>query len=118
MKIWIPDSVYNDLIEEKLYINKYNSSDFKYLWEINRYWKEFAFDVLDGLQFKNVILPIKDNLLIYIKNNYKILIENNHLDINIEDYIELNDYVTLREWLEEENNSIENNGDEIFLIQK
>ena len=58
-----------------------------------------------------------DNLLTFLKNNYKIIIEENNLDIKIEDYIELNDYITLKEWLEVEDNNIEMNEKGIFLVK-
>ena len=117
VKVELNDYQFNELNEEILFINKYDI-DFKYLYELNRYWKEFCFDILDQLQLRNLIMTKQENLLTFLKNNYKMIIENNKLDINIKDYIELTDYVTLKEWLEEKNNSIEQNKDGIFLIQE
>ena len=126
-KIRLEDYQYNDLIEEKLFINKYDL-DFKYLYEMNRYWKEFCFDLLNELYRKNLLenlynaaqtdLSNIDYLLIFLKNNYKIIIEENKLEIDFRDYIELNDYTTLKEWLKEKNHLVEQNENGIFLIQK
>ena len=127
IKIRLEDYQYNDLIEEKLFINKYDL-DFKYLYEMNRYWKEFCFDLLNELYRKDLLenlynaaqtdLSNIDYLLIFLKNNYKIIIEENKLEIDFRDYIELNDYTTLREWLKEKNHLVEQNENGIFLIQK
>ena len=125
-KIRLEDYQYNDLIEEKLFINKYDL-DFKYLYEMNRYWKEFCFDLLNELYRKDLLenlysaaqtdLSNIDYLLIFLKNNYKIIIEENKLEIDFRDYIELNDYTTLREWLKEKNHLVEQDENGIFLIQ-
>lgn len=126
-KIRLEDYQYNDLIEEKLFINKYDL-DFKYLYEMNRYWKEFCFDLLNELYRKDLLenlynaaqtdLSNIDYLLIFLKNNYKIIIEENKLEIDFRDYIELNDYTTLKEWLKEKNHLVEQNENGIFLIQE
>lgn len=126
-KIRLEDYQYNDLIEEKLFINKYDL-DFKYLYEMNRYWKEFCFDLLNELYRKDLLenlynaaqtdLSNIDYLLIFLKNNYKIIIEENKLEIDFRDYIELNDYTTLTEWLKEKNHLVEQNENGIFLIQE
>lgn len=126
-KIRLEDYQYNDLIEEKLFINKYDL-DFKYLYEMNRYWKEFCFDLLNELYRKDLLenlysaaqtdLSNIDYLLIFLKNNYKIIIEENKLEIDFRNYIELNDYTTLREWLKEKNHLVEQNENGIFLIQE
>ena len=126
-KIRLEDYQYNDLIEEKLFINKYDL-DFKYLYEMNRYWKEFCFDLLNELYRKDLLenlynaaqtdLSNIDYLLIFLKNNYKIIIEENKLEIDFRDYIELNDYATLKEWLKEKNHLVEQNENGIFLIQE
>ena len=126
-KIRLKDYQYNDLIEEKLFINKYDL-DFKYLYEMNRYWKEFCFDLLNELYRKDLLenlynaaqtdLSNIDYLLIFLKNNYKIIIEENKLEIDFRDYIELNDYATLKEWLKEKNHLVEQNENGIFLIQE
>ena len=107
----------DELNDEILFISKSDMS-LKYLYELNLYWKEFCFDILDQLQLRNLIMTKQENLLTFLKNNYKIIIENNKLDINIKDYVELNDYITLKEWLELDNTCIEQQGDRVFLSQK
>ena len=116
MKKRIENYQFEELNKEVLFINKYDLS-FMYLYELNRYWKEFLFDLLAELNKKNLIMGKFDNLLTFLKNNYKIIIEENNLDIKIEDYIELNDYITLKEWLEVEDNNIEMNEKGIFLVK-
>lgn len=111
-KLKITEAQYNDLLNELIFINKYDMS-FKLLCEMNRYWKEFCFDILDELQKKDIVYHCKDNLLTYLKNHY----QDFNLNIDFKDYIELNDYVTLKEWLEESHNMIAYAEDGIFLIQ-
>jgi len=111
----------DELNNEILFISKSDMS-LKYLYELNLYWKEFAFDLLNkfspddlaGLLYDSSI----EDLLIFIKNNYKILIEKYNLNIDFRDYVELNDYITLKEWLKLDNTFIEQNGDKVFLSQK
>ena len=114
LKVRIEDWLYDDLNEEKMFINIYDM-DFKSLCEMNRYWKEFCFDLLDKLQLKNLIMVKQENLLTFLKNNYKIIIEENKLDIDFRDYIELNDYVTLKEWLKYTNHFIERNENGLYI---
>jgi len=111
----------DELNDEKLYINKYDM-DLKYLYELNLYWKEFALDLLDKFYADDLVELIKNkitgNLLIFIKNNYKMLIEKYHLNIDFKDYVELNDYITLKEWLDGKDNEthfIEQNENDIYL---
>jgi len=111
----------DELNNERLYINKYDM-DLKYLYELNLYWKEFALDLLDKFYADDLAELIKNemtgNLLIFIKNNYKMLIEKYHLNIDFRDYVELNDYITLKEWLDGEDNEthfIEQNENGIYL---
>ena len=107
-KIRLEDYQFQDLVEEKVYINIYDMSLIS-LCELNRYWKEFAYDILDkmfkyGYLEELYILSKHNDLLIFIKNNYKMLIENYALGIDIKDYIEINDYVTLKDWLDNYDN--------------
>ena len=111
----------NELNDERLYINKYDM-DLKYLYELNLYWKEFALDLLDKFYADDLVELIKNeitgNLLTFIKNNYKMLIEKYHLNIDFKDYVELNDYITLKEWLDGKDNEthfIEQNENDIYL---
>lgn len=111
----------DELNNEILFISKSDMS-LKYLYELNLYWKEFAFDLLNKFYPDDLAGLLYDSsigdLLIFIKNNYKMLIEKYNLNIDFKDYIELNDYVTLKEWLKLDNTFIEQNGDRIFLSQK
>lgn len=117
IKVKIDEYQFNELNQGILFINKYDI-DFKYLYEMNRYWKEFCFDLLNELQLKNLMMAKEEYLLSFLKNNYKIIIEENNLNIDFKDYIELNDYVLLKDWLKEDNNSIEQNENGIFLLQE
>jgi hypothetical protein len=54
----------------------------------------------------------------FIKNNYKIIIKENELNIDFRNYTELNDYITLEEWLQEDNHFIDKNEYGIFLLIK
>lgn len=127
IKVKIDEYQFNELNQGILFINKYDI-DFKYLYEMNRYWKEFCFDLLNELYRKDLLenlysaaqtdLSNIDYLLIFLKNNYKIIIEENNLNIDFKDYIELNDYILLEDWLKEDNNSIEQNENGIFLLQE
>lgn len=127
IKVKIDEYQFNELNQGILFINKYDI-DFKYLYEMNRYWKEFCFDLLNELYRKDLLenlysttqtdLSNMDYLLIFLKNNYKIIIEENNLNIDFKDYIELNDYILLEDWLKEDNNSIEQNENGIFLLQE
>ena len=111
----------DELNDEVLYISKSDMS-LKYLYELNLYWKEFALDLLDKFYADDLAELIKNeitgDLLIFIKNNYKMLIERYNLNIDFRDYIELNDYITLKEWLELDSTFIEQQGDRVFLSQK
>lgn len=127
IKVKIDEYQFNELNQGILFINKYDI-DFKYLYEMNRYWKEFCFDLLNELYRKDLLenlynaaqtdLSNMDYLLSFLKNNYKIIIEENNLNIDFKDYIELNDYILLEDWLKEDNNSIEQNENGIFLLQE
>lgn len=125
-QIKIYDYQYEELIEKKLFINKY-SLDLKYLYEMNRYWKEFSFDLLNELYRSDSLESLYDfnsnladpaYLLTFLKNNYKMIIEENKMKIDFRDYTELNDYITLEEWLKEDNHFINKNEYGIFLLIK
>ena len=128
VQIKIEDYQYEEFNNKVLFINKYDVNEFKYLYELNVYWKEFAFDLINELYMKdylqdlyygyNIDLSNKNALLIFIKNNYKMLIEKYKLNIDFRDYIELNNYVTLKEWLENDNHFIDYSDDGIFLFEK
>ena len=52
----------------------------------------------------------------YLKNNYNKLISDNKIaDLDFRDYVELNDYISITDWLDKGNN-IEYRSDGIYLI--
>jgi hypothetical protein len=98
------------LKKKTLYINKYDLSIIS-LFELNGFWKEFAFDILSELTKKSDIMidkdeDQKDTLLNFIKRNYNTLIKDFELPLSIVDYPNIYDYITLEEWLETEGNSV------------
>lgn len=104
-----------ELSKKRLYINKYDMS-LMYSYQLNVYWKEFFFDILNALKDKNVCE--QEDLFTYMRNFYQQIIEENNLTIDFKDYITLNDYITLEEWLKDENNTIRYTDKEIFLERK
>ena len=115
-EIYLSRSQYEDLINEKLYINIYDGSLIT-LCELNRYWKEFAYDLMCELykadyqeivsQWYKNLQEFNIELLTFIKNNYKLIIKDYKLNIDFRDYIEINDYITLNNWLNNYGISIE-----------
>ena len=82
------------------YINKSGNS-FILLCELNRYWKEFFFDLLSQLKNTNAESITTQSISFYdLKKHYKDLIIDYNLSIDIKDYIELNDYVSFDEWID------------------
>lgn len=104
----LEDYQLEELYSNKLFINQYGL-DLMYNYELNRFWKEFAFDLINELK-ENTIYMIysndKSDLLNFIKNNYKIIIEKHNLKIDFRDYVELNDYLSIQDWLKDDNNKI------------
>ena len=99
----LEDYQLEELYSNKLFINQYGL-DLMYDYELNRYWKEFAFDLINSL--KVVYRNDKSDLLSFIKNNYKIIIERYNLKIDFRDYVELNDYLSVQDWLKDDNHKI------------
>ena len=91
------------LTNNDYFINRYDLS-YKNICEMERYWKEFFFDLLDELYQANLTDPLvniankRNDLFIYLKNNYKMLIEKYRLKIDIKYYVEINDYIPFSEW--------------------
>ena len=117
----IEDYEFEELAKNRLYINKYGT-DLMYLYELNRYWKEFFMDMF-GVFAKNTqfIITKRDNntdLFEDLKKEYYNIIKENNLDIDINDYVEINDYVTFDEWLEDEKHDYVIVKDGIYLIIK
>lgn len=103
----IEDYQLKELYDNHLFINQY-SLDLMYEYELNRYWKEFMFDLTERL---GVVYSFE-----YLKNNYNKLISDNKIaDLDFRDYVELNDYISITDWLDKGNN-IEYRNDGIYLI--
>ena len=110
----IEDYQLEELARERLYINKY-SLDLMYSYELNRYWKEFFFDILNEVSAKHSGVVMFDNLFEKMKKNYYNIITKYDLKIDIKDYIEISDYISLEEWLKIEGNKIIFYEDKILL---
>lgn len=126
LEIHLNDYQYEELQKKILFLNKYDF-DFKYIYEMNRYWKEFCFDLINELYQKDLLdtLYNKDSkldninyLLSFLKNNYQQIIDDNKLTIDFQDYIELNDYITLDDWLKDPHHQLKQNEMGFFLIQE
>lgn len=111
----LEDYEYENLRKGLLYINKYDLSLMS-IWELNTYWKEFGFDIINKLMRtpEDFIIP-KVDLLDYIKNNYDNIIKKYKLDIDVRDYVEVVDYISYRDWLND--NDIAHTKSGIYLIK-
>ena len=107
-----------ELQKGRLYINIYDM-DLKYSYEINRYWKEFFFDVIRELS-RNHTFIIKaekeEDLFDYFKKNYYNIIKEYDLLIDPSDYVEINDYITYDTWIKWENHGIMSTDDGEFYL--
>lgn len=104
----LEDYQLEELYSNKLFVNQYGL-DLMYNYELNRFWKEFAFDLINELKENNIYMIYsndKSDLLNFIKNNYKIIIEKYNLKIDFRDYVELNDYLSIQDWLKDDDNKI------------
>lgn len=104
----LEDYQLEELYSNKLFVNQYGL-DLMYNYELNRFWKEFAFDLINELKENNIYMIYsndKSDLLNFIKNNYKIIIEKHNLKIDFRDYVELNDYLSIQDWLKDDDNKI------------
>ena len=104
----LEDYQLEELYSNKLFVNQYGL-DLMYNYELNRFWKEFAFDLINELKENNIYMihsNDKSDLLNFIKNNYKIIIERYNLKIDFRDYVELNDYLSIQDWLNDHNHKI------------
>lgn len=115
----LADYQYEELQKGVLFINEYDL-DLKYQYELDIYWKEFFFDVMEKIADKRdfYVKTSEDgeSLLDYFKRDYKFIIEEYNLDIDIRDYIELNDYIPYEEWIEKMGNFIAFKGWDMYLI--
>lgn len=119
--IKIEDYQLKELQDEVLFINKYDLN-LKYNYELNIYWKELFFDILEALTLNDFEFHLdflaQNSLFNYMKNNYKNIIKNFHLDIDIRDYVEIADYISYKKWSDNSNNGIAYFKDGIYLISK
>ena len=117
----IEDYQLEELKNQKVFINKYDLS-LKYSHELNNYWKELFFDILEALTLNDFEFHLdfleESSLFSYMKNNYKNIIENYDLNIDIKDYIEITDYISYKEWSDNLHNGIAYFKDGIYLISK
>lgn len=117
----IEDYQLRELEEKKILINKYDL-DLKYNYELTSHWKELYFDILDLLTINNYEFHldylINYSLYEYMTKNWKKIIEEFKLELDIRDYIEINDYIPLKEWQKNCNNGICYFSDGIYLISK
>lgn len=113
----IEDYQLKELNDNKLFINKYNL-DLKYDYEMNIYWKNFFFDMLQEMATKDIVyLDKQDNLFEYLKEDYSNIIKEWNLNININDYIELADYISLKDWEKERGNFLLLTDKDFYLIK-
>ena len=92
----------------------------KYNYELASTWKEFFFDILDELLERNGTIddvPNDNNLFTYCHKNWKRIIKENDLRIDIRDYIELTDYISLEEWEQQINCFIVSVEKDFYLIE-
>lgn len=117
----IEDYQLKELQDNKLYINEYDLS-LKYNYELNTYWKELFFDILEQLTLNDYEFHLdyltKTSLFSYMKKNYKNIIKMFNLSLDERDYIEITDYVSYQEWLKNPDNGIAYFGDGIYLVKK
>jgi hypothetical protein len=113
------DYQYEELQKGVLLINKYDLS-LKYLYELNANWKEFFFDLMDKLSEKKgfFVKPAEEgeSLLDYFKRDYEYLIKEYNIKIDFRDYIELNDYMTFKEWIAEDGNFMAFKDWDLYLL--
>ena len=115
----IEDYQLKELEDKTLYINKYDLS-LKYNYELASTWKEFFFDILNELLERNGTIddvPNDNNLFTYCHKNWKRIIKENDLRIDIRDYIELTDYISLEEWEQQINCFIVSVEKDFYLIE-
>lgn len=109
------------LNKKALYIDRY-SLEVISLFELNCFWKEFAFDLISLMARKGKTVINTENgtkdLLGYIKKNYQKIIDDNRLPISLVEYPEICDHITLDEWIEEPGNSVGLDSDGFYLQHK
>lgn len=117
----IEDYQLKELKDKMLYINIYDL-DLKYSYELAKYWKEFFFDILQSLGENDYTFHLDylegKSLFSYMMNNYKEIIKSYNLNIDIKDYVEINDYISYEEWSKNPDNGIGYFGKDTYLIKK
>jgi len=95
----LEDYQVKELEDKQLFINIYDL-DLKYIYEMNANWKEFFFDLLEEWSKKDRLSfgGWNESLFDFLKKNYNNIIKENHLKIDIRDYINLTDYISLEAW--------------------
>ena len=109
-----------ELQNKKLFINKYDLT-LKYSYELEKYWKELCFDVLKAIVLtRNSEIMLEKEFFKHYSNKETLLSLIKNFDVNIDfrDYIELNDYISLEEWLKEDCNDVLIYQDKTFLYSK
>ena len=109
-----------ELQSKKLYINKYDLT-LKYSYELEKYWKELCFDILKAIVLtRNSEIMLEKEFFKHYNNKETLLSLIKNFDVNIDfrDYIELNDYISLEEWLKEDCNDVLIYQDKTFLYSK
>ena len=100
----INQTTYKLLEEGESLINAWNL-DIKHNWELDIYWKQFFFDIIEQLVERNEITFTKDwlhegSFFEYFKCNYQEIIDDYDLSITIDDYEELVGYMPFSDWKE------------------
>lgn len=107
---------YQDLIDNKLLINKYDGN-LKYAYELENTWKVFIFDIISEMAKSDKVTISKSRDLINtLRSNYKKIIDIYQLNTDIEDYPDLVDYISFNKW-KENNKILRYNEDYILLTQ-
>lgn len=114
-KYFIENYQLNELVENKLLINKYDLS-VKYSYELTNEWEAFFFNILKEIQ------PIKIDkdidLFNYFMGNYQYLIDTYNLHISKDDYIEISDYIPYSEWILNPTAAIESDENGFWITQE
>lgn len=107
---------YQDLIDNKLLINKYDGN-LKYAYELENTWKVFIFDIISEMaKSDKVTISKSKDLISTLRSNYKKIIDIYQLNTDIEDYPDLVDYISFNKW-KENNKILRYNEDYILLTQ-
>lgn len=107
---------YQDLIDNKLLINKYDGN-LKYAYELENTWKVFIFDIISEMtKSDKVTISKSKDLINTLRSNYRKIIDIYQLNTDIEDYPDLVDYISFNKW-KENNKILRYNEDYILLTQ-